>query len=135
MKQKYTIMKNDEKTGIIIREFAELDKEIFSFLCEETFDDKTVKSAIEKGQDTLIQTLRTQNLFPLAGGWTGLISSLRKTFYIETESRNVSQQNIKCLFPHHSVGYISTQHVSFSRSSCCFKCKFQPDGRFVVCER
>ena len=65
MKQKYTISKNDEKTGIIIREFAELDKEIFSFLCEETFGDETVKSAIEKGQDALIQTLRTQNLFPL----------------------------------------------------------------------
>ena len=65
MKQKYTILKNDEKTSIIIREFAELDKEIFSFLCEETFEDETVKSAIEKGQDALIQTLRTQNLFPL----------------------------------------------------------------------
>jgi len=65
MKQKYSILKNDEKTGIIIREFAELDKEIFSFLCEEKFEDETVKSAIEKGQDALIQTLRTQNLFPL----------------------------------------------------------------------
>jgi hypothetical protein len=65
MKQKYTILKNDEKTGIIIREFGELDKEIFSFLCEERFEDETVKSAIEKGQDVLIQTLRTQNLFPL----------------------------------------------------------------------
>jgi len=65
MKQKYAILKNDEKTGIIIREFAELDKEIFSFLCEETFEDETVKSAIEKGQDALIKTLRTQNLFPL----------------------------------------------------------------------
>jgi len=65
MKQKYTILKNDEKTGIIIKEFAELDKEIFSFLCEETFEDETVKSAIEKGQDALIKTLRTQNLFPL----------------------------------------------------------------------
>lgn len=65
MKQKYTILKNDEKTGIIIREFAELDKEIFSFLCEETFEDNAVKSAIEKGQEALIQTLRTQNLFPL----------------------------------------------------------------------
>jgi hypothetical protein len=65
MKQKYTILKNDEKIGIVIRAFAELDKEIFSFLCEETFEDKTVKSAIKKGQDALIQTLRTQNLFPL----------------------------------------------------------------------
>ncbi len=65
MKQKYAILKNDEKSGIIIREFAELDKEIFSLLCEETFEDETVKTAIAKDKDTLIKTLRTQNLFPL----------------------------------------------------------------------
>lgn len=65
MKQKYIISKNDEKTGILIKEFAELDKEIFSFLCEETFEDQIVKSAIEKGQEALMQTLRTQNLYPV----------------------------------------------------------------------
>ena len=65
MKQKYLIFKNDEKTQLIIREFAELDKEMFSFLCEETFDDDSVKSAIAKGKDALIETLRTKNLFPI----------------------------------------------------------------------
>jgi hypothetical protein len=65
MKQKYIISKTDEKTGLIIREYAELDKEIFSLLCEETFENEAVKSAIEKGKDALIKTLRTQNLFPL----------------------------------------------------------------------
>ena len=65
MKQKYTISKNDEKTGIIIKEYAELDKEIFSLLCEETYEDEIVKAAAAKGKDALIQTLRTQNLFPI----------------------------------------------------------------------
>jgi len=65
MKQKYAILKNDKKTGVIIREFAELDKGIFSLLCEETFEDETVKLAIAKDKATLIKTLRTQNLFPL----------------------------------------------------------------------
>ena len=65
MKQKYTILKNDDKTAVIIREFAELDKEIFSLLCEETFEDETVKLAIAKDKATLIKTLRTHNLFPL----------------------------------------------------------------------
>ena len=65
MKQKYMVLKNDEKTGLIVREYAELDKEIFSLLCEETFQDETVKSAIKKGKDALVKTLRTQNLFPL----------------------------------------------------------------------
>lgn len=65
MKQKYVITRNDEKTGIIIKEFAELDKEIFSLLCEETYGDEGVKAAIAKGKDAVIQTLRTQNLFPI----------------------------------------------------------------------
>ena len=65
MKQKYLILKNDEKTKLIIKEFAELDKEMFTFLCEETFDDESVTSAITKGEDFLIQTLRTKNLFPI----------------------------------------------------------------------
>jgi hypothetical protein len=80
MKQKYAILKNDEKTGIIIREFAELDKEIFSFLCEESFNDEIVKSAIEKGQEALIQTLRTQNLFPL-GIYAKEIAAVVKKMY------------------------------------------------------
>ena len=65
MKQKYLILKNEEKTRLFIREYAELNKEIFSLLCEETFDDEVVKSAIEKGKNALIATLRTQNLFPI----------------------------------------------------------------------
>jgi hypothetical protein len=65
MKQKYLILKNNEKTKLIIKEFAELDKEMFSFLCEETFDDESVTSAITKGEDFLIETLRTKNLFPI----------------------------------------------------------------------
>ena len=65
MKQKYVILKNEEKTRLVIREYAELDKEIFSLLCEEAFDDEVVKSAIEKGKNGLIAALRTQNLFPI----------------------------------------------------------------------
>ena len=65
MKQKYVISKNDEKTGIIKKEFAELEKKKFSLLCEETYDDEDVKTAVAKGKDTVIQTLRTQNLFPI----------------------------------------------------------------------
>ena len=65
MKQKYTISKNDEKTGIIIKEYAELDKEIFSLLSEETYEDEIVKAAVANGKDALIQTLRTQNMFPI----------------------------------------------------------------------
>ncbi len=64
MKQKYTIVKDDKNNQLIIREFAELDKQILSLLCEETYDSKLIRTAINRGRDKLISTLRTNNLYP-----------------------------------------------------------------------
>jgi len=66
MKQKYSILKNDEENKLIIREYAELDKEILSLLCEEIYDNESIESAIAKGKETLISTLRTKALFPIS---------------------------------------------------------------------
>ena len=65
MKQKYSILKDDKKNKLIIREYAELDKEILSLLCEEMYDNGSIESAIAKGKETLISTLRTKALFPI----------------------------------------------------------------------
>lgn len=64
MKQKYTIIKDDKNKQLIIREFAELDKEILSLLCEETYAQKDILAAIKKGKENLISALRTNNLYP-----------------------------------------------------------------------
>ena len=64
MKQKYTIIKDSKNKQLIIREFAELDKEILSLLCEETYEQKDIRAAIKKGQQNLISALRTNNLYP-----------------------------------------------------------------------
>ncbi len=64
MKQKYTILKSNEKKEFIIREFAELDKEVLSLLCEETYNTDIISSAIPKGKEALIDALRTQNMYP-----------------------------------------------------------------------
>jgi hypothetical protein len=64
MKQKYTIVRDDKNKQLIIREFAELDKEILSLLCEETYDEKRIRAAIRKGRETLIAAIRTNNLYP-----------------------------------------------------------------------
>lgn len=64
MKQKYVIFKDEEKNQFSIKEFAELDKEILSLLCEETYDTADLEKAIEKGKDELIATLRTKNMYP-----------------------------------------------------------------------
>ena len=64
MRQKYTILKDDDSQKLIIKEFAELDKEVMSLHCEETYESKEIKSAIKKDKDSLISILRTNNLYP-----------------------------------------------------------------------
>lgn len=64
MKQKYTIVKDVKNRQLIIREFAELDKEILSLLCEETYEQKVIRAAIRSGKEELIAALRTDNLYP-----------------------------------------------------------------------
>jgi hypothetical protein len=47
MKEKYLIVKSDEKDRLRIGKFVESDQEdTFSFVCEETYDSETIKSAI-----------------------------------------------------------------------------------------
>ena len=64
MKHKYLILKDNEKNVLIIKEFGETDKGIFSLLCVEKYDDENIKSAIEKGKDELASTLKTVNIYP-----------------------------------------------------------------------
>jgi len=64
MKQKYSILRDTANKQLIIREFAELDKEIMSLLCEETYEDPAVRKAIKAGKEGLISALRTKNLYP-----------------------------------------------------------------------
>ncbi len=66
MKQKYSITK-DENTGkITIQEFAELDKDAFSLVCEETYNTEKIKAALGRGKEALIDFLRTPNLYPVS---------------------------------------------------------------------
>jgi hypothetical protein len=64
MKQKYLIAIDKDKQELVIREFAELDKNALSPLCEEIYDARIIRSAIKAGKDTLIQVLRTKNMYP-----------------------------------------------------------------------
>ncbi|MGD8990829.1 MAG: hypothetical protein PVI00_05170 [Desulfobacterales bacterium] len=64
MKQKYSIVRDDKNNQLIIREFAELDKQILSLLCEETYNSNMIHAAIKQGSSHLISALRTNNLYP-----------------------------------------------------------------------
>ena len=77
MRQKYVISRDDAKNKLKIREYAIIDKnlkkvtssmlqkESFSFLCEETYESEIVVSSISKGMSALVAILRTHNIFPI----------------------------------------------------------------------
>ena len=67
MKQQYTVLMNDEHNKLIIREYGELDKDMLSLLCEETYDDAEVRTAIAGGKEKVISAIRTKNLYPPRG--------------------------------------------------------------------
>lgn len=64
MKQKFHIHKNDAEQSLVIRESAELDKDVMSLLCEVTLPAETIQNAIENGREALIAALRTRNMYP-----------------------------------------------------------------------
>ncbi len=66
MKQKYTLLKNQETGGLTIQEHAELSKDLFSLICEESYDAETIQKAMGENKNVLIDTLRTPNLYPIA---------------------------------------------------------------------
>jgi len=64
MRQKYLIINDKENKQFKIQEFAELNKETMSLLCEEAYDYATIKSAVSAGKEALTSTLRTNNFYP-----------------------------------------------------------------------
>ncbi|PID40262.1 MAG: hypothetical protein CR984_04155 [Proteobacteria bacterium] len=64
MKQKYVILVDHEAGKLAIQEYAELDKEMLSLLCEEAYDVQTIKRAIDTDRNALIQAIRTFNMYP-----------------------------------------------------------------------
>ena len=64
MRQKYVVLKDEEKEEYILREFAELDKDALSLLCEEHYPLRTVDAAAQQGKGALIQAIRTPNMYP-----------------------------------------------------------------------
>lgn len=66
MKQKYLIFKNKTSDSLTIQEFAELDKDMFSLICEESYEWQDIQNAMSDGKARLISKLRTPNLYPIA---------------------------------------------------------------------
>jgi hypothetical protein len=77
MRQKYIISRNGADSKLKIMEYAIIDKNMrkvassmlqkdnFSFLCEETYESKAILGSIAKGMSALVAILRTNNIFPI----------------------------------------------------------------------
>jgi hypothetical protein len=64
MKQKYVIIRDDEHNNLIVREYAELDKEMMSLLCEESYPRETITAAVQNGKQAVVDVIRTNNMYP-----------------------------------------------------------------------
>lgn len=88
MKQQYSILRNEDNTRLIIREFGELDKDMLSLLCEESYDDEAVSTAVAGGKEKVISVLRTKNLYP-PRGHAEKIADTVIDFYVTQKSEPV----------------------------------------------
>jgi hypothetical protein len=64
MKHKYSVSLDAAQKQLVISEYAELDKEIFSLLCEERYSQEGLRTALAGGTDALIAAFRTRNFYP-----------------------------------------------------------------------
>jgi hypothetical protein len=49
---------------LVVREYAELDKEMMSLLCEEAYSQEAMLAAVNKGHQSVIDAIRTNNMYP-----------------------------------------------------------------------
>ena len=89
MKHKYVIYRNVEKKVLAIQEYAELDKDDLSLICEETYPDDAVEAAIAGKEEALLHTVRTENFFPPNLYATGIA---RVILDIYTSQKNAAQE-------------------------------------------
>ena len=88
MRQQYMISRNVTQNELKIREYAILDKSLnkvespmlqredFSFLCEETYESEIIKNLISKGMNALIAVLKTDNMLPIEPYATRIAESI-----------------------------------------------------------
>lgn len=64
MKQQYKVIKDVTENKLVLQEYGELDKDVMSLLCQETFEGDAVRAALGKGKTAVMSALRTPNMYP-----------------------------------------------------------------------
>jgi hypothetical protein len=64
LKQKYLISVSPETEKLTIREYAELEKGEYAFICEEVHDINDFRNAKEGGAEGMVSVVRRPNMYP-----------------------------------------------------------------------
>ena len=62
MRHKYELRLSENQ--LTLSEYGELDKEMFTLLCEEKFDLDVIRDSLDAGLDAVIAALRSPNFYP-----------------------------------------------------------------------
>ncbi|MDX9786196.1 MAG: hypothetical protein RBT11_05460 [Desulfobacterales bacterium] len=87
MRQKYVLTKSGGKETLTISEYTELEKEVFSLICEESHSGATIRAAISAGVDKLISTFRTHNMYPRVIYAQKMAESILQLYETDQEDR------------------------------------------------
>jgi hypothetical protein len=65
MKHRYEIVLGEQGKQLIVREYGELDKGLFTLLHEETFESKKLRGAMKTGREAMVAALRAPHFYPI----------------------------------------------------------------------
>jgi hypothetical protein len=97
MRQKYLISRNLERNVLRIMEYAVLNKDLnkvaseklhrenFSLLVEETYESEIIKKSISLGNNALVKTLRTHNIFPISPYACKIAETIRELYSLSED--------------------------------------------------
>lgn len=94
MKQKYAIERNKETGNLTIKEYAELDKGLFSLIFEESYPGDVLSAAIKEGPGAVVSAIRTPSLYPIAEYAEKIAEKIIETF----ESEALSAEPVELVF-------------------------------------
>lgn len=113
MKQKYVIIKDDEKNAMVLQEHAELDKELLSLLCEETYAADMVADAVSLGKAAVMSRLRTRNMYPPSMYMDKIADQVMELYQTGGTSAEVVFDDIDLIVPDHEpIGEIDIDDES-----------------------
>lgn len=101
MKQKYVIIKDEEKNAMVLQEHAELDKELLSLLCEETYAADMVADAVSLGKAAVVSRLRTRNMYPPSLYMDKIADQVIALYQTGAASAEVVFDDIELIVPDH----------------------------------